>query len=560
MTERISPVDTVLDRQALEQVLREANMPTLPVVAQKLVELCRNENANFNDFARVLSADSGLTSRILRVANSAYFGLRIKATSLARAITALGLEYVKSISLGFYLAGSLNKLGSSGFDMGDYWCTSVLRAVIARQLASRYVPDKREEAFLVGLLQDSGVPFMAQVLGPSYAAIWQQCCTSPSSLRKLEQELFGFDHVKAVAIILEQWAFPEILAEPINQHHRCCTNEPSSDEQVQLCQIGYFVGTLPLNDPESLSAEDLSLCDYCRSVFGLTQDDMSAVLEQSQQEFFSVSQLFSDILPEQVDVTSLLSQANTLLSGLATQANRKSFDLEVEVKRLRIICGAMSSSLEESVMQAETDSLTGLFQRGRLQRYVEVGCDVVQSGEGTLTLMFIDIDDFKMVNSRYGHSVGNAVLQELANILKKLFGGNACVARYGGDELVVALLGLNLKQAVTLATELSRRIRQVRIPDCVDVHESRIVQAKGDNNRTDHFDEMAFSCSIGMLFCESGSQPGSALAALDLADSQMYQVKKGGKGSFCYQVLPAQASRQVPGSAGVARDETSFGQ
>jgi HD-like signal output (HDOD) protein len=109
----ISSENASVDKAKLAKLLRKGNVPTLPIVAQKLIELCKDDNANFAKFAQVIETDQGLSSRIMRVANSAYYGLRIKATTLKRAITALGLKYVRSISLGFHLANSLNAFATA---------------------------------------------------------------------------------------------------------------------------------------------------------------------------------------------------------------------------------------------------------------------------------------------------------------------------------------------------------------------------------------------------------------------------------------------------------------
>ena len=183
--------DTQVTQKKVEQLLRKATIPTLPIVAQKLVEVCQDDKSDFARFAEVIESDQGLASRILRIANSSYYGLRQKATTLERAIAALGIKYVKSISLGFHLATAIGKLATSGFDMQDFWRQSVLRGVLARELAGVYCPKYREEAFLIGLLQDCGIVLLLQVLGDEYARMWQQCQASPASLFRLERELLS---------------------------------------------------------------------------------------------------------------------------------------------------------------------------------------------------------------------------------------------------------------------------------------------------------------------------------------------------------------------------------
>ncbi|MCK4629147.1 MAG: HDOD domain-containing protein, partial [Sedimentisphaerales bacterium] len=304
----------------LDELLKKANIPTLPMVAQKLIELCKDDNANFSQFARVIETDQGMSSNLLRVANSAYYGLRNKATTLERAIRVLGLKYVQSISLGFHLATALNKFEAYGFDMADFWHRCVFRGVLARQIANHYCPDRSEEAFLIGLLQNCGIPFLVEAYGRQYAHLWHDCHNSQSSLFQLECELFKFDHVAASAVITKQWSLPDLLAQPIRNHHTRSKSQPSRDEKLQLGQIAYFVGTLSLNDPESLTKEDVSLAEYAGKVFGLDKSGLNKILQNTRQEFSSVSQLFADILPEKVDVTELLTQANSLLGGLTQEA------------------------------------------------------------------------------------------------------------------------------------------------------------------------------------------------------------------------------------------------
>jgi len=124
----------VSQREKLDKLFHTAEIPTLPMVARKLVDLCKDEDITVRELVRLIKTDQGLASRVLRVANSAYFGMQHKASTLDRAVIALGFEYVKSISLGFHLAHTLNKLASAaGFDTTKFWREKLTRGVLARQ-------------------------------------------------------------------------------------------------------------------------------------------------------------------------------------------------------------------------------------------------------------------------------------------------------------------------------------------------------------------------------------------------------------------------------------------
>ncbi|MBN2378002.1 MAG: GGDEF domain-containing protein [Sedimentisphaerales bacterium] len=514
------------DIEKLEKLLKKASVPTLPVVAQKLIELCNNENATFAHFGQVLEADPGLASRILKVANSAYYSLRNKVTTLERAIGVLGLKYVKTTALGFHLVTALNQFKADGFDLGTFWHHNLLRGVLARQLAKKYCPDRCDEAFLIGLLQDCGTPFLVEALGIAYAEIWTESRGSQLSLFKLEQEVFEFDHVMAAKVLTDQWGLPEILSQPIHSHHHRPPSEPSQVQLTQLCQISYFVGALSLNNPQSLIEEDLTLPDYCQRVFNINSNGMSTLLQDAKQEYYRISQVYSNILSGNEDVTELIVQAHSLLSDLSEDISREAFTLEEEVKRLKARCSTLTSSVDEYEKQAESDDLTGLALRSPLERYLDNACWKVSNDETSLAVIFIDLDNFKDINDYHSHAAGDRALIEVANLLKNLFGESGCICRYGGDEFVVALMGLKARQAVKLAKGLIKKVHQIKMPVRANSLESQI----------------EFSCSAGMLFCEPGSQPGKSSRILELADHQMYEVKKHGKDNMRFQIVPSKNS------------------
>ncbi len=315
-------------REELEKLLDDANIPSLPQVACKLIELCKDPNANFADFARVIESDMGLSSRLLRVVNSAFYGLRTKATNIERAINALGLKYVRSICLGFHLVDTLSRLAPAGFDMNVFWQESLLRAVIARRIASKSCPELREEAFLVGLLQNCGILVLCQVYGPDYVDIWSRARSSPATLHILEQETFQLTHLDASESLCRRWNLPDLLVLPIANHHRPSQKQFSFDETVKLSQVSYFVGNLALNDPEVLCPEDDGLLDLCRTAFSIETEELLNMLRQSKDEYAGVVQLFSKFINEPVNVSEIIEKARGLIRHLDTDVPKEMLEPE----------------------------------------------------------------------------------------------------------------------------------------------------------------------------------------------------------------------------------------
>lgn len=122
-----------------------------------------------------------------------------------------------------------------------------------------------------------------------------------------------------------------------------------------------------------------------------------------------------------------------------------------------------------------------------------------------------------------GHAAGDYFLKELAKLLKDVLKESGCVARFGGDEMVVALSGLGRDQAEELANGLARKVQTIQ----------QVVICDGKECAAQ------LSCSMGLVFIESGVQVGSVDEVLELADEQMYEAKRSGKGKVCSRAIGA---------------------
>jgi diguanylate cyclase (GGDEF)-like protein len=231
-----------------------------------------------------------------------------------------------------------------------------------------------------------------------------------------------------------------------------------------------------------------------------------------------------------VDAATLLIQVNRFLTEDALVSGREVFILENELTRMHAKCENLSDSMNEYQRESETDDLTGLSLRTSLERYLDNASWKVRNKETNLGIIFLDVDNFKSTNDNHSHAAGDRLLQILAGSLQDTFGSLGCVCRFGGDEFVVAFMELDLKQAISLAQGLTNNIRQMKLP---------VRSADGQQ-------DISFSCSVGLLFCEAGAHLGSYTQILELADSQMYAVKNNGKNNMGYQVVPANSSPIQP--------------
>ena len=315
-------------RLELKKLIKKGKIPTLPAVAQKLLQLCKDDTATFSEFAAVIESDQGMATRILHVANSAYYGLRQKATTVERAISALGLKYVRSIALGYNLLNTLSRFETKGFNLQDFWSQSLLRAVFGRQLGVRYCPLLKEEAFLIGLIQDSGVLLLLQAIGDHYATIWKDTSLSHYAIYNMEKELFQLNHIEATGFLARTWGLPSMLVGPISMHHTKRTLTPAKTSELKLYQIAYFSGMLSFNNPSEVCREDLELSVYCKKVFGLDHAGIESLFEDVSKEYSSIVSIFDDIMKCPMNIADILIETNKLLSNMADESNRVVIDFE----------------------------------------------------------------------------------------------------------------------------------------------------------------------------------------------------------------------------------------
>lgn len=329
----MSTTETTDYRLALKLLVKKGKVPTLPMVAQKLLQLCKDDNASFSDFASVIESDQGMSTRILHVANSAFYGLRQKATTVERAVSALGLKYVRSIALGFNLLSSLRQFESAGFNQNNFWNQCLIRAVVARQLGHRCCPAVKEEAFLTGLLQDCGVMLLLQAIGPTYARLWSDNTLSHFALYNTEKKLFNINHIEAAGFLARIWNLPTMLVGPISMHHTKRTLSPAKTPEMKLYQIAYFSGMLSFNNPTEVCMEDFELKTYCKKVFELNDKDIQELFDDSMSEYSRIVTMFEDILGHPLDIADILIQTNRLLSDMAEETTRTilTFDEDEDV-------------------------------------------------------------------------------------------------------------------------------------------------------------------------------------------------------------------------------------
>lgn len=226
------------------------NMPTFPSSAHRIIELTNDVNCAPKDLVKVIDHDPILTLNVLKLINSAYFGLAAKVTSVKHAVVYLGINTVKNLALSIAAIGVLPSKNSLGFNMSHFWWHSVVCAGAARSIAEYKKLGEADagNCFVAGLIHDIGKIMFVHFLPDEY----QQCMTEFQKSGRLptviESEIIGTSHGELGALLAEKWQLPPVLAGIIRSHHNLNTGGKTSELEYALFwgnQVSKHLATFP---------------------------------------------------------------------------------------------------------------------------------------------------------------------------------------------------------------------------------------------------------------------------------------------------------------------------
>ncbi|MGR9086366.1 MAG: HDOD domain-containing protein [Gammaproteobacteria bacterium] len=196
-------------------------MPAFPRSVQQVLQLSSNINVSAKEIVHVIECDPVLTVKILKVINSAIYGLSEKINSVQRAVVLIGLNTIKNLALSVAALGVLKTLNKAGFDANEFLLHSLTTAAVSRRLGERLMRSQLEcsDCFVAGLLHDFGKVIFAQFMPEQFKSCLQQSKMRGIPLHHAELECIGLHHAQAGQILARKWGFSEMLAHAIGSHH-----------------------------------------------------------------------------------------------------------------------------------------------------------------------------------------------------------------------------------------------------------------------------------------------------------------------------------------------------
>ncbi|QEG14979.1 HDOD domain-containing protein [Gimesia maris] len=268
-------------------VQRLDRLHSAPKVAQQILQLTRDPESRIDDIVRCIEHDPGLAAKILQVVNSSKYGVSRQITSIKHAVSYLGKDAIRMLTVSFSMVESLTKR-SKGRIFVDYWQRALTIASISSHLANHHKCLKNDEAYTAGLLADVGILVFSQVEREQYSLIYESY-PHGEQLVKGEQRYFGFDHALLGSRLLDHWALPTEMVTAIEQHHG---DGQHGDPLGMAIRTGSLLAGSVWNrsSDEYLEAEEI-----LQTYFDLDEDQVEAMIESCKQDitesaaFFGVS-------------------------------------------------------------------------------------------------------------------------------------------------------------------------------------------------------------------------------------------------------------------------------
>ncbi|MCZ6684108.1 MAG: diguanylate cyclase, partial [Planctomycetota bacterium] len=370
-----------------------------------------------------------------------------------------------------------------------------------------------EEAFLVGLLQDCGILFLVQLLGLEYAEFVRSFNGSRTAFYEEEKKRFRFDHVQTVAALAREWKLPEAIVGPLEVHHTKPELSSDSTDLDLLSGIGYLVGSIGLADGV---VDDPGLAEYAATGLGLDEELLGNCIQRAGEAYSEIGRLLQETLPDDLDVTDLLSRANTCLNSAARDAERRADVVKAERDEYAQQQVHLQNALGEYRERAARDPLTGILNRGALVEAAREQLRHAREQNRSITVLFLDIDNFKSLNDRFGHQAGDNVLIGVAEAIVPVIRNSGILGRYGGEEFVAIVGGLLEAEARRFAEEVVDTFRRTEWPG---------LGLPGP-----------VTCSLGAVWGIPGPDD-CAEGLFSAADELMYQAKRAGKDRAVFRSL-----------------------
>ena len=270
-----------------------SELVSLPEACIRINEMVDDPTYSAEDIGKVISSDPGLTVRILKIANSPFYGFSTEVDTVSRAITVLGTVQLRDLVLASSACKTFDGIPNDLMSMDDFWYHSIFCGITARKLVNSCMLGRGEALFVAGLLHDVGqlILFNRCPLEAKKVLIRAKVTHSESELHLIEQQIIGFDHMDVGAVLTKQWKLPPCLQECVSFHHT-----PSKaivfPQEVAIVHIAQAITNFA--GKNSIEGHDIDeVEDGAWEIAGLSPEIVEETIKEVELEIPEVWAMFS---------------------------------------------------------------------------------------------------------------------------------------------------------------------------------------------------------------------------------------------------------------------------
>jgi putative nucleotidyltransferase with HDIG domain len=282
-----------VDPNNLSRIMRQVkSFPGMPTTAAKLLPLLRDPDASIARIEDLIKYDPGLTANLLKLTNSAYFGLPSRISSVRQAILLLGRKRLLQLVTTMCMSGLMKK-SVPGYDLpqGGLWRHSVAVAVAADRLVLSLKISRADEVFTAALLHDIGKMILGDFVQEDLKSI-QEMAVKGISFEVAEYMVLGTNHADIGARILKTWSMPEELVHAVAWHH----DPDQCQENCRLSDLVYVANIAARSIDGGTNGHGLSVESSLKAIdrLGLRPGDIATLAEETRQEMAKLKEILDD--------------------------------------------------------------------------------------------------------------------------------------------------------------------------------------------------------------------------------------------------------------------------
>ena len=227
------------------------DIPTLPSIVFELNELLQDPNTPITDISDIIEKDQAMSLRVLKLVNSAFYGIHKEVNDIGNAIVLLGFNTVRNAIVSLGVINSFSGIKTlEGFDISDFWKHSLAVAVVSKSLAEKTKIASSDSCFVGGLLHDIGKVILAQYFQDLFEKVWNAAKKENISFYEAEKKVITIDHGRIGSHLATNWELPESFIDVIRWHHDV-RNDSESKKMILIIYLSDIIVNSYNADPDN---------------------------------------------------------------------------------------------------------------------------------------------------------------------------------------------------------------------------------------------------------------------------------------------------------------------